>query len=115
MVPTLKEGVLELPDLDQFMVLTHEDAQAEWVHRGIQVIPTYRVQTEYPENVKSELSRATHVFWSSGSQFDELKGWINGSAHHASGPGKTAVRLREGGITPTVFPTVQEWRKWLKI
>jgi uroporphyrinogen-III synthase len=60
------------------------------------------------------LERATHLFWSSGSQFDALKQWVSPLAKHACGPGKTAARLKEHGIQPDVFPTAEEWRKWIK-
>ena len=29
-----------------------------------------------------------------------------------SGAGRTAQRLRERGVEPTVFPSPEEWRKW---
>lgn len=111
LVNTLKEGVLQLPDLSTWVVLTHESAEAGWTSQ--RVLTTYRVQADYPASAGQTLRNATHIFWSSGSQFDELREWAPAHAVHCSGPGKTAEVLRQAGIQPLVFPSIEEWRKWL--
>lgn len=108
--PTLSEAVLQLPKFQDWSVLTHEAAAESWDCR---VVPSYRLQGGHsPESVEA-LSRATHVFWSSASQFDELKGKVPRDAHQACGPGKTAEHLTQQGVKPAVFPSLEEWRKWI--
>jgi hydroxymethylbilane synthase len=114
-LPTLQEAVLQLPEIKKWTVLTHEAAVNEWAQQSIPAIATYRVNLNYGIAAKQAVKKSTHLFWSSGSQFDELKEGINPDAQHACGPGKTAQHLRAAGLNPVVFPSVEEWRKWLKI
>ncbi len=125
--PTLREASLGLSALKDWIILTHSDALEDWVSKGFRAIATYKVNSDYGphssvndrlnygEAAKSALKEATHVFWSSGTQFDELKEYIQPMSRQACGPGKTVAHLREAGVEPEVFPSVEEWRKWLKI
>lgn len=113
-VPTFEERVLQLPPLEKWKILTHRDAADGWEKWNSTVIPTYEVKREYSKDAKEALKKATHIFWSSGSQFDELKEWVPVGARHACGAGKTAKLLNERGLSPRIFPSVEEWRKWLK-
>lgn len=115
LMATLTEDVLGLSGIEYFTVLTHEMAAAEWQKTRIRVCPTYRAGTEYSKEAQTALSEATHVFWSSGSQYDELRKHVPKNIHHACGPGKTAQWLRRNGIVPTVFPSVKEWKLWLQV
>ncbi|MFZ9594451.1 MAG: hydroxymethylbilane synthase [Bdellovibrionia bacterium] len=110
---TLVEPVLQLGSLSSWVVLTHQDAVKEWTDQGIQAMPTYQLKSEDPPEARTSLQQATHVFWSSGSQYEALKAHLRKDALCSCGPGKTAKKLRESGIEPLVFPTVQEWRKWV--
>ncbi len=112
---TLKLGVLQLPEFYDWTALTHDQALEEWTELGLKALSTYKINSSYGSLSKSRLRDATHVFWSSGSQYDELKEEVSPQAHQACGPGKTAERLREAGICPLVFPSIEEWRKWLQI
>lgn len=114
LAPMLAEGVLDLSGLEYWAVLTHEKAVQEWKEIGMSVYPTYRVNRSYSKEAETALSEATHVFWSSGSQYDELRKQVHKNLHHACGPGKTAQVLRKNGIDPTVFPSVKEWKLWLR-
>jgi hydroxymethylbilane synthase len=114
LIPTLQEGVLDLPRLKDWVVLTHEGAVRDWEEAGIQAVPTYKINFQYGNDAKLAIQKATHVFWSSGSQFDALKEEVDLKVHHACGPGKTAARLRKSGLNPEIFPTVEEWRQWIK-
>jgi hydroxymethylbilane synthase len=109
----LQEPVLGLPCFQNWMILTHLDAVEGWKNYRCQVVPTYRINGNYGNEAKSALQGATYVFWSSGSQFLELKESINSNAVHACGPGKTVACLRENGVSPLVFPNSEEWRKWV--
>jgi len=111
---TLREPVLGLSGLGEWVVLTHEDARKEWELKGMRAVASYKVNSEYGNDAKTALKAAEFVFWSSGSQFDGLKGCVNSQVKHACGPGKTAAKLRESGIRVEVFPSAEEWRKWLK-
>lgn len=108
---TLKEGVLQLSPLAEWNVLTHEAAVSDWT--SMQPVSTYRLIGDYPPMARAALERATHIYWSSGSQFEELGRFGPNGAAHACGPGKTAERLREAGVICEIFPSVEEWRKWI--
>jgi hydroxymethylbilane synthase len=112
---TLIEPVLRLGDLKKWTVLTHSRALAEWAERGIAAVSTYSINLNYGSDAKAALKEATHVFWSSGSQYDELKGDLPAKTVLSCGPGNTAKHLKNAGLNPVVFPTVEEWKKWLKI
>ena len=114
LIPSLREPVLRLPSLVNWKVLTHFGAHADWLKLGMLPVPTYRIRAQYGQEARSQLQQATHVFWSSGSQLNELKDHVSQDVRHACGPGKTADRLRELGIEPDIFPKVEEWRKWIK-
>jgi len=59
------------------------------------------------------LASATHVFWSSTAQFERCRRLVSGSAHHASGPGKTAEHIRAAGVRNfQAFPSAEQWRRW---
>lgn len=114
LVAQLREPVLDLPQLKNWAVLTHSEAQAGWEKYGSRVISRYKINLDYGRESKSSIQAATHVFWSSGSQYIRLREWVNSKAIHFCGPGKTAGCLRENGIQPWVFPTAEDWKKWIK-
>ena len=119
LTPTLGEKVLELPPLPEWTCLTHVDAQTEWQKKEIRVVPTYRLRAQDQEvergALETGLHRATHLFWSSGSQYQLLKNWVPAHAQHACGPGKTFQFLQRLGLQPAVFPSAKEWRKWINL
>ncbi len=107
--PTVEESVLGLPSLGEWSVLTHAGAVDEWA--PARAIATYRLE---PPALDATLPEATHVFWSSGSQFTLCRDHIAPGTHHACGPGKTARELERLGVRPlTVFPSVREWQAWV--
>lgn len=112
--PVLGEKVLGLPPFGpQWTVLTHDQAADGW--RDARVVTTYEVPRAEGEGASESLAAARHVFWGSGSQFDQYGKFAPAGARHYCGPGKTAAHLRARGIEPVVFPSAEEWRKWLKI
>lgn len=109
------EPLLRLPAPAKWSVLTHAAAVEPWSQgawRGAQVIATYEVDdSALPD--EAALRDATHVFWSSTAQFERGRALVAATAHHASGPGKTADHIRAAGVRHfQAFPTVAEWRKW---
>ena len=113
--PCLREGVLQLPAEKLWSVVTHDQALDGWVDFPGKVTATYKVPREYPPAARQALEAARYIFWSSGSQYDELKGSIRIDAIQACGPGKTVAHLERAGVRALVFPSAEEWRKWLKI
>jgi hydroxymethylbilane synthase len=110
---TLQQGVLGLPPREEWIVLTHEGGLRSWSPE--KAFATYDApQSGYSDAAKAALKAAKHVFWSSGSQFDALKDQVGEKVVHACGAGKTAEHLRGQGLEPKVFPSIQEWREWLK-
>ena len=111
--PILGEKVLGLPPFgSQWTVLTHAQAVEGW--SGARVAATYAVPRSSEES-SGALATARHLFWGSGTQFDQYGKLAAPEARHYCGPGKTAAHLRSKGIEPVVFPSAEEWRKWLKI
>jgi hydroxymethylbilane synthase len=125
--PTLEEPVLGLPALAQWSVLTHAGAEESWsAIPSERVCATYEVmppgaqsRPEHPAELAHDLKSATDCFWSSVSQFDTFGSLARPEARHACGPGKTAAHLKKilaaRGREPLVFPSVEEWKKWLDI
>jgi hydroxymethylbilane synthase len=111
---TLEEGVLQHTPFHTWKVLTHSKAAADWKPFGAMVVKTYQLSGGYSEAAVYALKRATHIFWSSGSQFDELKVHLRKDAHQSCGPGKTFEHLLKDNVRATVFPSVEEWKKWIK-
>jgi len=110
---TLAEPVLALPALSGWQVLSHAGSAQHWP--AGQVIGTYRLPEVTTQSIP-DASAVTHVYWASGSQFRHLWSRLPPAVHHACGPGRTAEVLRSAGVhRMTVFPSVHEWRRWLKI
>jgi len=112
---TLEEKVLNLPSFDRWSVLTHQDAIHTWEHKD-NVIATYKVQSHPGDQLYEQLKKATHVFWTSLSQFDAYFSYVNKDCFHSCRVGKTAEHLKANGIEKLlVFPSYEEWKKWIKI
>ncbi len=117
----LKEAVLGLPPLTDWIVFTHKGAQGRWREMGkegknpSQVISTYQVHYDLRAEELVKFRQANSIFWSSGSQYQSLKEQVAQGVQHSCGPGKTASLLRQAGLLPMIFPSVMEWRKWLQI
>ena len=111
----LGEPVLRLPAAGRWDVLTHAGAEAGWNEgpwQGANIIATYESTAASLD--AAALRAATHLYWSSVSQFELGRQWVSPGAHHASGPGKTADHVRRAGITNyTPFPSVEEWQQWI--
>jgi len=110
----LSEPVLALPRLADWVIFTHEGAASGWDEGH--VIPTYRLKyrTDSGTDTLEALRTATHVYWSSGSQFEALREAATAARHHSCGPGKTAEVLEAAGLAPVVFPSAEVWRRWIR-
>lgn len=104
--------LLQLPALSDWALLTHEGASDSVAQR----VTTYRLNFDLNEHARITLKRASHVFWSSGRQFDAYGPLITNHKDviHACGAGRTAQALTSSGIGHVnVFPSVKEWREWI--
>jgi hydroxymethylbilane synthase len=109
--PTLAEPVLQLAPLEDWQILTHAAAVETW-STG-QVLATYNLPDEDCRQIP-QAEALTHVYWASGSQFRRLHEQLAPTVHHACGPGKTAEQIQAAGIDNlTVFPSADEWRRWV--
>jgi hypothetical protein len=108
--------MLRLPPPKGWTVLTHDGAVEPWhqgTWAGAEVLATYALgETPLPDT--AALASATHVFWSSTAQFERCRRLVAPTAHHASGPGKTAEHIRASGVRNfRPFPSAEEWRRWI--
>jgi hypothetical protein len=115
LISTLKEGVLHLPEFNEWNVLTHEKGVRSWEKdlAGAKVLGTYKIGPA-PVYVES-ISDADVVYWGSATQFDTLRDRVKADVIHTCGPGKTAARLRAAGMEIKVFPSAEEFRKWISL
>lgn len=113
--PLLAEPVLGLPK--PILVLTNEFALEGWKGaEGTRAIATYTAEeARYRPHDVEKLKAATHVFWSSASQFHALKKHTGEKAHQACPAGKTLEALSRAGVEVKAFPSVKEWRTWLEV
>jgi hydroxymethylbilane synthase len=112
--PLLAQPLLQLPALDQWTVLTHEEAAGSWPSSG--VVATYRHTQAQPASaaVAGPGPDVTHVYWHSSAQFDGWRARVPAAVQHACGSGRTAEHLRRAGVQNLrVFPQVALWRQWL--
>ncbi|MCC5795161.1 MAG: hypothetical protein JJT85_10580, partial [Chromatiales bacterium] len=116
--PLLATPVLGLPALTDWTALTHEDAVASWSGSGVgRVLASYRVSS--PDDpaiiqaLRAEARGATHFYWHSSLPLALLHDVLPATAHHATGPGKTAAALAGTGLAPVMFPGHMSWQAWL--
>jgi hypothetical protein len=111
--PLLAEPLLQLPPTDRWTVLTHQDAVAGWP--AAEVIGTYRHADSQPGGAEgAPPADVTHLYWSSGAQFERWGKRSFAQAQHACGPGRTFEHLRRAGVQNLrVFPQPAHWRQWL--
>jgi hypothetical protein len=112
--PTLEQGVLGLPDIGDWQILSHGDAIDAWPENNVTV--TYEVSPVEPLHAGHEairsLREAKSAFWTSGSQFDAFREWIPQGCRHACRYGRTFVYLKKQGLTDlTAYPGISEWRQ----
>lgn len=107
---TLQAPMLQLPDLNAWLILTHEGAEETW-EEG-QTLGSYSLETQMNDALIEKLKASDHIFWASFSQYQALKKYIPEGAHQACGAGKTAELI---GGNVDVFPSVEAWRSWLRV
>ncbi|MGH8253560.1 MAG: hypothetical protein ACRES2_05915, partial [Steroidobacteraceae bacterium] len=109
--PTLAAPLLSLPPLREWLALTNEEGAAGWGE--MPVLATYRHGRATEQGAGP--GGALQAWWHSGIQFERWRGDVQANCQHACGPGKTADALRRAGIeAPNIFPSVRQWREWLR-
>jgi hydroxymethylbilane synthase len=112
--PLLREPLLGLAPAANWTVLTHAGALAGWP--AGQALATYQHGAGSEEAASAPASNATHCYWHSSAQFDRWWQRVGAGAHHACGPGKTYEHLQRAGVQNlTMFPSVVQWRSWLRL
>lgn len=94
-------------------VLTHQTASERWRSKGWNAMATYSCLQQNISDV-SGIEHADIIFWSSAKYFDQLKHRIKPTATHVSASGETANQLKQHGLNPVVFPTIQSFQQWQK-
>lgn len=104
---------LNLPDFSTWQVLTHDKSTNDWP--ASQIVATYTVQNTFSQQAADDISTATHIFWSSASQYQLYKDYAQSTCHHYCRAGKTADILKSYNLPSlTVFPNSDMWRQCLK-
>jgi len=116
--PLLREPLLQLAPLPRWTVLTHAGALDGWLPG--QAIGTYRhrepTAAEAATDAAAPPADATHCYWHSSAQFDRWRPLAGLSVQHACGPGKTYDHLRRARVQNlSMFPSVTQWRSWLRL
>jgi hydroxymethylbilane synthase len=108
---TLAAPLLALPPLREWLALTNAEAASGWGE--LPVLATYR-HARTPDQGTGPRD-ALQAWWHSGVQFERWRGQLRADCQHACGPGRTAETLRRAGIAaPSIFPSVHQWREWLR-
>jgi hydroxymethylbilane synthase len=95
----------------QVTILTHEIAAESWRKKDWDAHASYRVASNLTPDTKN-IQLAKILFWSSSLQFRQLKHLANPNALHACASGETYQQIRQSGIEPLVFPTIQSFQQW---
>jgi hydroxymethylbilane synthase len=91
-------------------ILTHQRAAIGWQHKKWDALATYRVQpSEYNSD---EIQSADILFWSSANPFKLIKHLVKPDAIHICASGETHSQLKQAGLSPIVFPTIQSFHSW---
>ena len=97
LLPILQQGVLQLPPLANWQVLTHADGTAGWpcnlVLATYAAEPTAELTDQHPAVLALQAARS--IFWTSGSQYAAFRRWVPADAKHACRYGKTYNYLRD--------------------
>lgn len=99
---------------DKVTILTHKQAADNWGAKGWTAVGTYHTIANV-QNASAQVNQIQSsdiIFWSSANQFHQLKHWVKGTAVHACASGETFNQLKNSGIEPIVFPTIESFQQW---
>jgi uroporphyrinogen-III synthase len=108
-LPKVWESPLFNVQKNDITILTHESAAENWRSKNWDALATY---CSHHIQSSSEIQSADFVFWTSGTQFQNFNHLTKSTAVHACASGETLTQLRQSGIEPIVFPTIQTFHQW---
>lgn len=111
--PTLAMPFLELPTLDDWIILSSVESESGW-NEG-RFIATYsQSEKKIPDETIENLQMANALWITSPLQFEAIKSHLPATiCLYACGPGKTAKYLEDQGVKPLyVFPNYNEFHRW---
>ena len=109
---------LSMPLLDikisDIGILTHETAAERWRLKGYNAVSNYKLIAKN-DNVIQELIQDTDaIFWTSFSQYEFYSKYAKKEVKHLCAGGETAELLKQAGIDPVIFPTINAFEQWRK-
>jgi hydroxymethylbilane synthase len=95
-------------------ILTHEKAAANWKTKGWKALGTYRslANKNNASAQANQIQSADILFWSSATQFNQLKHLTKKTAIHVCASGETFTQLKSSDVEPLVFPTIESFHQW---
>jgi len=101
-------------ELSSVVILTHKQAAERWIQKGYKAVSNYELLSQENTVVAENIKQAKAIFWTSFSQFENYHQSINENIIHICPGGETAALLRNAGIDPVIFPTIQSFLSWRK-
>ncbi len=96
------------------MILTNQTSAENWRRFGYQAIQTYDLTYHSSLLDKYKLTTAKMIFWNCFAHFEQVQGILPEGIIHACLPGKTTDLLKNLGLQPIVFPTINAFNQWKK-
>jgi hydroxymethylbilane synthase len=93
-------------------ILTHQHAAERWQQQGWSAIATYELKPCFDVDLLAALGKADAIFWTSYQQYETYQPFVQPGAIHGCPGGKTAALLRQQGLQPLIFPTIQAFKQW---
>lgn len=97
---------------EEVLMITNENAAANWKKKGWNVLATHSLVNRQDEEIKQQVRNADILFWTSAAQYEQHKQFVKQGAVHACPFGETATLLKTAGIEPVVFPTIKSFLAW---
>jgi hydroxymethylbilane synthase len=112
------EQAWSMPLLDiqkkDVLVITNEQAAANWKEKGWQTAGTYETISRPRQELATQMAEADIIFWTSFQQYELYKNVLKQDVQHVCPSGETAVLLRNAGIDPVIFPNIKAFQQWKK-
>jgi hypothetical protein len=96
----------------EITILTHGEAADRWQNKGYQALAPYELGGADLGN--TDLGGRRYFFWTSSAQYELLCQRLGKDVKHICTSGETLNLLREKGMDPIVFPTIQSFEWWRK-
>jgi hydroxymethylbilane synthase len=110
-LPILQSPLINISKKD-IQLITNNQSKIHWLEDGVNVAGTYALITQLPEEIKSIITGADVIFWTSFQQYQICSSFIKANVQHVCPSGKTAKLLMAAGIQPIIFPTIKAFIDW---